>query len=192
MTLELTTMTFAKPSVRQSQEGQRYESVENTGCECSYNFCYTWRVPEVQQKLAAGNVLYSPPFYTEKKGGYKMCLFLYMDGDGSGRGTHLSFFIVLMKGEYDALLTWPFEQKVTLILQDQDQQKHIIKWFKPDPSDAGSIDSFQRPSPDSDMNVASGCPEFVPLSVMDNPSYAKDGTMIFRCIINTPETIILS
>ena len=33
-----------------------------------------------------------------------------MDGDGSGRNTHLSFFLTIMRGEYDALLQWPFKQ----------------------------------------------------------------------------------
>lgn len=41
-----------------------------------------------------------------------MCLRLYLNGDGSGRGTHLSLFFVVMKGKYDALLKWPFSQKV--------------------------------------------------------------------------------
>ena len=181
--------TLAKPSIRQSQEGQRFE-LENTDCGCSYNCTFTWKVPEVHLKLTTGKVLYSPPFYTGQNGGYKMCLFLYMDGDGSGKGTHLSFFFALMRGEYDALLTWPFKQKVTLILQDQDQQQHIAKWFKPDLSNAVSINSFQRPSPNSDLNIASGCPEFVPLSIMDNSSYVKDGTMIFRCTVDTTETNI--
>ena len=189
MAMELATETLAKPSVRQSQEGQRYE-LENTDCGCSYNCSFTWKVPEVQQKLAAGNALYSPPFYTGQNGGYKLCLFLYLNGDGSGNGTHLSFFFTLMRGEYDALLTWPFKQQVTLILQDQYQQQHIAKWFKPDLSDAVSIDSFQRPSPNSDMNIASGCPEFVPLSIMDNPSYIKDGTMIFKCTVDTTDSKI--
>jgi len=39
-----------------------------------------------------------------------------MDGDGSGKGTHLSF-LTIMRREYDALLTWPFKQAVTLMLQ---------------------------------------------------------------------------
>ena len=50
-----------------------------------------------------------------------------MDGDGSGKGTHLSFFLTVMKGEYDALLQWPFKQTVTLMLLDQD----VIQSFKP-------------------------------------------------------------
>lgn len=50
-------------------------------------------------------------FYTAKYG-YKLCLRLYLNGDGTGKKTHLSLFIVIMKGEYDALLPWPFRNKV--------------------------------------------------------------------------------
>lgn len=50
-------------------------------------------------------------FYTSRYG-YKMCLRIYLDGDGTGRGTHLSLFFVVMKGPNDALLRWPFNQKV--------------------------------------------------------------------------------
>lgn len=57
----------------------------------------------------------SPPcpaaFYTSRYG-YKMCLRAYLNGDGTGRGTHLSLFFVLMRGPHDALLRWPFNQKV--------------------------------------------------------------------------------
>lgn len=52
-------------------------------------------------------------FYTSKYG-YKMCLRVYLNGDGTGRGTHLSLFFVVMKGPNDALLRWPFNQKVGL------------------------------------------------------------------------------
>jgi hypothetical protein len=34
------------------------------------------------------------------------------------------------------------------------------------------------------MNVASGCPKFAPLSIMDNPSYVKDDTMFLKCTID--------
>ena len=50
-------------------------------------------------------------FYTAKYG-YKLCLRLYLNGDGTGKRTHLSLFIVIMRGEYDALLPWPFRNKV--------------------------------------------------------------------------------
>ena len=148
----------------------------------SYSGTFTWKIPEVQRRrdeARSGRTvsLYSAPFYTGRHG-YKMCLRLYMDGDGSGKGTHLSFFLTLMRGEYDALLTWPFRQTVTLTLLDQDRQKDIFQSFRPDPSSS----SFQRPI--NEMNVASGCPKFAPLSILDNPSYVKDDTMFLKCRID--------
>ena len=138
----------------------------------SYSGTFIWKIPEVQRRRGEARSgktvsLYSAPFYTSRHG-YKMCLRLYMDGDGSGKVTHLSFFLTLMRGEYDALLTWPFRQTVTL---DQDRQKDIFQSFRPDPS----LSSFQRPI--NEMNIASSCPKFVPLSIMENPSFVKDDTM---------------
>lgn len=53
-------------------------------------------------------------FYTSKYG-YKMCLRIYLNGDGTGRGSHLSLFFVVMRGQSDALLKWPFNQKVNIL-----------------------------------------------------------------------------
>ena len=113
--------------------------------------------------------LYSKPFYTTQNApGYKMCLILYMDGDGSGEGSHISLYAALMRGEHDAKLQWPFQQKVTLVLVSQDQQKRdIVQWFQPDPVEFDG--SFWQPSPHNDMNVGFGCPEFAPVSVLGDP-----------------------
>jgi len=46
----------------------------------------------------------------------------YLDGDGSGKSTHLSLFFVLARGNFDALLRWPFNQRVTMTLLDQVRQ----------------------------------------------------------------------
>ena len=96
-----------------------------------------------------------------------------------GHNTHISLFFVLMKGEFDALLKWPFEHKVSLILVDQNHRKHIVQTFKPTPDSS----SFRRPV--SDMNVASGCPQFARLNVLDDDSYVKDNTIYFKCIVDT-------
>ena len=55
-----------------------------------------------------GDYWYSPPFYSHK-GGYKMCLKVYANGCGDGKGTHVSVYIYLMKGEFDDNLEWPFD-----------------------------------------------------------------------------------
>ena len=103
-----------------------------------------------------------------------------MDGDGIGKGTHLSLFLALMRGEYDAQLPWPFNQQFELVLVDQEKrERDCICPLKPDPESS----SFQKPSSHSEMNVAFGCPTFAPLSILDDPVYVKDDTMILECKI---------
>ena len=89
------------------------------------------------------------------------------------------YCFVLCLGEYDPLLKWPFDYKVSLILVDQDHRRHIVQTFKPSPSSS----SFQRPK--SDMNIASGCPKFAELKVLDNESYVKEDVMYIKCIVDT-------
>ena len=149
----------------------------------THNGAFLWRIPEVRRRIRDAKIgritsIYSPPFYTGRNG-YKMCIRAYLNGDGTGEGTHLSIFFVLMKGEYDPLLQWPFESKVSLILVDQDHMKHLVQTFKPNPQSS----SFQKPK--TDMNVASGCPEFADLSILENPSYVKDDVMYIKAIVDT-------
>lgn len=122
----------------------------------------------------------SPPFYSDRYG-YKMCARIYLNGDGMGRGQYISLFFVVMRGEYDALLRWPFRQKVTMMLLDQNHVEHVIDAFKPDPTSS----SFKRPM--SAMNIASGCPMFCPLADLDKYAYIKDDTMFVKIIVDTSE-----
>ena len=138
---------------------------------------YLWRITEVNEHISIARsslnqYIESPPFYTGRNG-YKMCIRAYLNGGGSGKGTHLSIFFVLIKGEYDPLLQWPFEPKVSLILVDQDHKKNVFQTFKPN--------GFQKPK--TDVNVASGCPEFADLSILENPSYVKDDVMYIKVIV---------
>ena len=103
----------------------------------TYNGSFMWRIPDLAKRkrdAIDGRItsLYSPPFYTAKNG-YKMCIRVYLNGDGMGHKTHLSLFFVLMKGEFNTLLKWPFENKVSLILVDQNHRKHLVQTFKPTP-----------------------------------------------------------
>ncbi|XP_053551760.1 TNF receptor-associated factor 2 isoform X2 [Bombina bombina] len=82
----------------------------------TYDGIFIWKITEFNKKRQEAIVgrcpaLFSPPFYTNKYG-YKMCLRVYLNGDGTGRGTHISLFFVVMRGPSDALLRWPFNQKI--------------------------------------------------------------------------------
>ena len=91
------------------------------------------------QRPEKKKALQSDPFYT-KNGtdsyGYKVKVLIYPNGDGTGKNTHLSVFIKVIKGEYDAILPWPFKKKVKLELIDQQedpaQQENVteeIRWL---------------------------------------------------------------
>ncbi|NXP75788.1 TRAF2 factor, partial [Ramphastos sulfuratus] len=149
----------------------------------TYDGVFIWKITEFARKrqeaiTGRSPAIFSPAFYTSKYG-YKMCLRVYLNGDGTGRGTHLSLFFVVMKGPNDALLRWPFNQKVTLMLLDQNNREHIIDAFRPDTSSS----SFQRPV--TEMNIASGCPLFCPVSLMEaKNSYVRDDAIFIKAIVD--------
>ncbi|CAF3903139.1 unnamed protein product [Rotaria sordida] len=152
----------------------------------SYDGTLIWKIKSFHEKMMDAQSerqtsTSSPPFYSSPTG-YKMRARLYLNGDGNARRTHMSLFFVLMRGPNDAILKFPFNYKVTFCLYDQtpQQQQHIIDSFRPDIKS----NSFQRPR--SEMNIASGIPEFVPLTMIQqegNP-YVRDDTMFIRIMVD--------
>lgn len=168
--------TIALKDIAIAEQDLRLQSLEMI----SYDGSLIWKVTEWSKKrenALKGTVtsIYSPAFYTSRTG-YKMCARLYPNGDGMGKGTNLSIFFVVMKGHYDALLAWPFTQRVTFMLIDQNNRDHVVDSFRPDPNSS----SFKRPT--SEMNIASGCPLFMSLSKFDDPNtaYVKDDVMFVK------------
>ena len=48
---------------------------------------------------------------------------MYPNGDSDGKNTHLSVYVSLLKGKYDAILPWPFSKTVTFALIDQQENE---------------------------------------------------------------------
>ncbi|XP_071962000.1 TNF receptor-associated factor 3-like [Antedon mediterranea] len=159
--------------------------------ECaSHDGVLLWKINDIDRrirdaKLKPNHSLYSQPFYTSRYG-YKMCARVYLNGDGIGKGTHMSLFFVVMKGDYDALLPWPFKQKVTMLLLDQSpDRRHLVDAFRPNPQSS----SFQRPV--KEMNIASGCPQFVALDTLESTdTYRKGNTMYIKIVVDLPDPCI--
>ncbi|XP_013399629.1 TNF receptor-associated factor 2-like [Lingula anatina] len=171
---------LALKDVTMAEQDLRLQALENA----SYDGVLVWKVNEFARKrhdAVSGRAtsIYSNAFYTGPHG-YKMCCRLYLNGDGMGKGTHISLFFVVMRGYYDALLKWPFSQKVTLMLLDLNNREHVQDAFRPDPTSS----SFQRPT--SEMNIASGCPLFVPLSQLQRPgtAYIKDDAIFIKVVVD--------
>ena len=142
----------------------------------TYDGVLLWKIDDFgrRRKEAVDGVtmsLYSIPFYTSRHG-YKMCARVYLNGDGMGKGTHLSLFFVVMKGPFDALLSWPF-------IINQAGKKHVTDTFRPD----SQSNSFQRPTL-KEMNVASGCPMFIRLEHLLNGGFVKDDCIFLRVVVD--------
>ena len=103
----------------------------------------SWRISDIEKILVqarqkSSTVLESSPFYSANHG-YKLKLYVYPNGDITRKHNYLSVFLVLMEGEYDSLLPWPFHQRITFILVDQlersaEEKKNIVMELTTDPT----------------------------------------------------------
>uniref|UniRef100_A0AAQ6AGW5 TNF receptor-associated factor n=1 Tax=Amphiprion ocellaris TaxID=80972 RepID=A0AAQ6AGW5_AMPOC len=150
----------------------------------SYDGKLIWKIEDFRKRRedeARGQApcLSSVPFHTGRCG-YKMAMKTYLNGDGEGRGTHLSLYVVLMPGDFDALLPWPFRQTVSLSVLDQSGAgNHRSLSFRPDLTTKG----FQQPAAESVSNIAVGFPCFIPLNILEtsqNHVYIKDDTLFVK------------
>ncbi|XP_070582245.1 TNF receptor-associated factor 2-like [Ptychodera flava] len=176
---------LALKDVALAEQDLRIQSLEMA----SYDGVLVWKISDFERKrqdaISGKTVsIYSPCFYTSRHG-YKMCARIYLNGDGMGKGNHVSVFFTIMKGPFDALLRWPFRQKVTLMWVDQNDREHLVDAFRPDPTSS----SFKRPT--QDMNIASGCPLFMPLSQLDSPrhAYVNDDVAFIKVIVDTSDLV---
>ncbi|CAF1264643.1 unnamed protein product [Rotaria sordida] len=160
---------------------QKMDDMQNV----SYDGTLFWKITNVSSKIADAKSkrqtsIYSPPFFSSHTG-YKMRARLYFNGDGNAHHTHISLFFILMRGEYDAILKFPFNYKVIFCLFDQTpKQQHIIDSFLPNTKS----NSFQRPQ--SEINIASGLPKFCQLSIIqaDGNGYIRDDTMFIKIMVD--------
>ena len=149
----------------------------------NYDGSMIWKIPQFSQRKVDAESskcasMLSLPFYSGRYG-YKMCLRLYIMGNGTGKGTHLSLFFVVMRGEFDNILQWPFTHKVTFKLINQAGGRDIIDTFQPDPMST----SFRKPK--SDMNIASGYPRFVSHTELERGGFIVDDTIFIKCFVDT-------
>ncbi|KAM9363295.1 TNF receptor-associated factor 5 [Symphorus nematophorus] len=163
-----------------SRNKQHLQELEAT----SYDGRLIWKIEDFRKRREAEArgqppCLSSVPFHTGRCG-YKMAAKVYLNGDGEGRGSHLSLYVVLMPGDFDALLQWPFRQSVTLSVLDQSGAgNHRSLSFKPDPTSK----SFQRPAAESISNVAVGFSCFIPLNKLETQQkaiYVNDDTLFVK------------
>lgn len=125
----------------------------------------------------------SIPFYT-KNGtgdyGYRLKVRILPNGSTPN---HLSVFIIVMKGEYDAILPWPFHKRVNFTLIDQQpdlnqRRNETAELFEQ------NIANFERPV--TEENTGRGILNFISHVALFTRRYIVDDTLFLQVEIFSP------
>ena len=81
------------------------------------------KLEEFQVKKKNDEEWFSDPVYSHF-GGYKLCLKVFANGNQDGKGTHVSVYVYLMRGDNDDNLKWPFKGTIKVSLLNQLRNGH--------------------------------------------------------------------
>lgn len=123
------------------------------------------------------------PFYTENYG-YKFEIYIYPNGSDDVWGTSLSVFFIIQKGEYDALLPWPFKRKVKFTLLDQQENLEERENHSVEITPINDLQVFGRP--DEKRIRGYGRPRFISHEKLETGYYVVDDTLFLQCEVGPP------
>ena len=147
---------------------------------------HKWIISGVSEKIRhARNHPDQPlisPVWCTHRGGYKAQTLLYLNGNGRCLSTHVSAFMVFRSGYDNAFLKWPVHGTMSFFLLDQEwnNARPIVRSLQSDPNSSSFSKPPQPQDHGSEMNVASGCPDFTPISTLYDNKYVKNDTMYWE------------
>lgn len=154
----------------------------------NYPLMFIWKIDNFSKLMreAKGGVnerQTCAPFYTENYG-YKFEINIYPNGSGHARGTFLSVFCVIQKGEYDALLPWPFKRKVKFTLLDQQENLEERENHSMVVTTTDDLQVFGRP--DEKRIRGYRIPKFISHEKLERGHYVVDDTLFLQCEVGPP------
>lgn len=150
---------------------------------------YIWTVTDFWEKVSKAKNgekvrIDSDSFYLGLHG-YKMRLWMYPNGRTEAVNAHISLFAALIKGQYDAILRWPFRYEGTLTLIDQNpdlkQRQNYSRSYIPR---RGTI-----LRPNSEENEGWGFPQFLSHEKLSKSFYVVDGTLFIKFEVSRCENV---
>ena len=126
-------------------------------CLCQFTITSFTQVKQINTSF------HGPPFYTNLRG-YKLIVFAStFNGFNTTKGTYMSLHAILMKGEYDETLAWPFIGDILIEIlnwrENKNHQKHTLSFHK----------GLQYSSIKRVLNIdmaSTGCGQSVPYSTL--------------------------
>ena len=147
---------------------------------------FIWKIERFSQAMRrarTGEMLSigSSPFYTDRTEsyGYKLKVKLFPNGQGRGVNTHLAVLLFVMKGEYDAILPWPFKKKVKFTVIDQQEhldaeRENVTRQLTPD-----NHPCFTRPTQEEN-STGRGYADFISHEALLKGRYIVDDTLFLQ------------
>jgi len=143
-------------------QSEKIESMERK-MDCfskeTFSGVLIWEISDFQKTLDGvkinNEILYKNFFALD---GYKIRASLRLNGEGQGKGTHVSLFVASDTGPFDDTLEWPLIAKISFGVMIENEVENS-KSFYTDDSDK-SLLSFKKPPHDEEDW---GYPKFIPL-----------------------------
>ena len=158
---------------------RRVLKIENLPLLSEGGIQVTSLVSEYSYKRRNNNIHYSEPFFTSPTG-YKMCLEVYTNGCGDGKGSHLSVYMKILHGPHDDQLDWPLKTTFILELLNQLEDKNHHRMTLNFPDDKAIDKAINKPG-----GKSWGFFTFIKQSELDfnssrNTQYLKDDKLYIR------------
>ena len=77
---------------------------------------------EFSKRKQSNNQFFGPPFYSHQHG-YKMCLRVHANGYREAKNAHCSVYVIMMAGDNDDQLQWPFDGDIVFELVNWREDK---------------------------------------------------------------------
>lgn len=151
---------------------------------------FVWRITGFKGLLKAAkkktSIKVESGAFSTGPAGYTLRVVIYPNGLGTYENTHMSVFISLLKGKYDAILPWSFKKAVTFTLIDQQENElyamNVVSRFIPDAENA----CFARPVHFS--NSEYGFRSFISHDELQSRGYIVDDTLFLKVHCGPPQT----
>ncbi len=138
-------------------------------------------ITEYSKKCWDNEAYISPEFYSmDSEDAYNLAIKIETNGDVDDRGTHISAYVMVKTGKYDADISWPFIGKVTLTLMNQQENKNHH-------SVTITMDATQNLHPGDNF----GYSQYISLAELaccddkGNTQYLKDDKLRFRVYMSS-------
>ena len=121
----------------------------------------------------------SDPFYSSH--GFRMKIMLHLSEGPRGYTGYMGIYLILVQGDHDDSLNWPFDKRVTFIVVDQQDDEGQVSNFEATLTTKGKT-HFNRPSVGNTGGL--GLPQFMLHSTLRQKQYVKNGSLCIAVAID--------